>query len=799
MSHPNAVTDSTLIAGIGQPVLRREDRALLTGQGCYSDDFNQPGQVYAAMLRSPHAHARILAIHSQRALALPGVLAVLTGADVRAEGHKPIPHKPQLGSEPDILLQQRDGGPAWISPHYALPWDKARFVGEPVAMVLAESRQLARDAAELVEIEWEPLPAVTDPRAATAADAPQLWEAHGSNVCLDAEVGDAIAVQAAFDRATHVATLRTWVQRVTGVPMEPRAALGVFDADSGRYTLYAGCGGVVRLKRELAGALDVPEANVRVVAKQIGGNFGTRNACYPEFILVAWAARRIGRPVKWTGERSEALVADYQGRDLAVDAQLALDAEGNFLALRCDNISNVGAHVVSLVPLSKGVSLMSGVYRIPLAHVRARGVMSNTPPTNPYRSAGRPEAMFVIERLVDIAARQFGFDVAELRRRNLVRSSDMPFANALGITYDSGDYPAAMAEILRMADWPGYAARKAASSARGKLRGIGLANYVEITSGNPRERTDIRIRPATAGRAAGVEVVIGTLSSGQGHDTSFAQLVVQWLGVAFDQVELITGDTDIVKEGGGSHSGRSMRMASIIIGHATTAIIERGVKIAARVLEADERDVEFRLQQGCGEFVVKGTDRALGLYAVAAAAEGVGAYATLPLPSDLRGPLAATSDEIVRIGSYPYGAQVLEVEIDPETGATEIQRYAAIDDVGRAINPLILHGQTHGGIAQGIGQAMLEHCVFDDSGQALAGSFMDYAMPRADHFPRFDTALSEVPASSNVHGVRSGGEGGTTPALAVFVNAVVDALADHGVTHLEMPVTPQRIWQALQK
>jgi carbon-monoxide dehydrogenase large subunit len=490
--------------------------------------------------------------------------------------------------------------------------------------------------------------------------------------------------------------------------------------------------------------------------------------------------------VKWTGDRSEAFIADHQGRDLAVQAELALDGEGNFLALRCDSISNIGAHAVSWVPLTKGASLMTGVYSIPLVAVRARAVFTNTPPTVPYRSAGRPEAMFVIERLVDIAARQFGFDAVQLRRRNLVTPQQQPYANGLGIAYDNGDYAATMDAVLGMADWQGYAVRKAASVARGRLRGIGLANYIEITSGNPRERTDIRVRAAAVDRPADVEVVIGTLSSGQGHDTSFAQLVVQWLGVPIDAVQIITGDTAVVHEGGGSHSGRSMRLASNIIGKATQQIVQQALPLAAQLLEANAADVEFCLMQGWGRYRVQGSDRSIGLFDVACAAP--------------QGSLSATCDETVQVGSYPYGAQVVEVEIDPETGATEIQRYAAIDDVGRAINPLILHGQTHGGIAQGIGQAMLEQCVYDaHSAQALSGSFMDYAMPRADHFPRFDTALSEVPASSNVHGVRSGGEGGTTPALAVFVNAVVDALADHGVTHLEMPVTPQRIWQALQK
>jgi carbon-monoxide dehydrogenase large subunit len=760
-------------AGIGAPVRRKEDARLLTGKGSYSDDLDLPGQVYAAMVRSPHAHARIARIDAAEALAMPGVLAVLTGADFLEDGLKPIPHRPFSVSPPDVSLQNRDGSPVFIAPHYPLPADKARFVGEAVAMVVAGSLQLARDAAERVHVDYRPLSAVVRAADAAASAAPLLWEERDSNVTIDADLGDALATEAAFARAAHVVRLKTRIQRVTGVPLEPRAALGAYDAQAKRYTLYAGSGGVVRQKRELAAILGVEEGAVRVVARDTGGNFGTKNSFFPEFALVAWASRRLGRPVKWTCERGEAFLSDYQGRDLTVEAELALDAQGNFLALRASNLSNAGSHSVSHVPLSKGASIITSVYRFPAAHVRARAVLSNSPPTTPYRSAGRPEAIFIVERLIDLAARAHGFDRVELRRRNLIPEAAMPFRNPFGLTYDSGAYGRVMASALALGDWSGFPARRAAARARGRLRGIGLANYVEVTSGFPTERAEITIRPE--GR---VDAVIGTLSSGQGHETSFAQLLVEWLGVPFESVNLITGDTDIVSEGGGSHSGRSMRFASIVLGKASDTILAKGAEIAARLLEAAPADIEF----AAGRFSVKGTDRSVGIFEAAAAQ-----------------PLAAAHTETLRIAGFPYGCQVCEVEVDPETGVVTIARLAAVDDVGRAVNPPILHGQTHGGFAQGAGQALLEECRYDpETGQMLSASFMDYAMPRADHFPEFATELSEVPSPTNPLGIRAGGEGGTTPALAAVANAVVDALAELRVEHIELPATPERVWRAIR-
>jgi carbon-monoxide dehydrogenase large subunit len=773
---------STSNCGIGQPVARKEDARLVSGQGRFSDDVDLAGQAYAVMVRSPHAHARIRGIDAAAALAMPGVIAVLTGADAIADGLRPIPHRPVIGA-PDIALGKRDASDKFLSPHRVLPHDKARFAGEAVAMVVAESIAVAKDATERVRVDFEPLPAVTDTLAAAAPDAPRLWDEARSNVCVDAEVGDAAATAAAFARAAHVVELKTWVQRVTGVPLEPRAAVGHYDAATGRTTLYAGSGGVVRQKNELAGILAVPPERVRVVSGDVGGNFGTRNAFYPEFALVAWASRRVGRPVKWTCERHEAFLSDYQGRDLLVTAELALDRSGHLLALRGALVSNVGAHTVSFVPLTKAVSVLSSVYRIPAAHIRARAVVSNTPPTNPYRSAGRPEAMFVIERLIELAALTHGFDRIALRRRNLIRADAMPYANPLGLTYDSGEYERAMRTALARADWDGFAQRRKAAARRGKRRGIAIANYVEFTTGAPREWTKVTVMPE--GR---VDVAIGTLSSGQGHQTSFAQLVTEWLGVPFDCVTLMQGDTDLVPVGGGSHSGRSMRLAGIVIGKASDAIIARGKRIAAHVLEAAEHDIEF----AGGTFTVKGTDRSIGIFEVAREALVRG-----DLASDVSGPLAAECDHTVEAGGFPYGSHVCEVEVDPELGTVEIVGYAAVDDVGRAVNPRILHGQSHGAIAQGVGQALSECCVYEGkSGQLLSGSFMDYAIPRARDLIPFSTEISEVLSPNNPLGVRAGGEGGTTPALAVVVNAIVDALKEFGVKHMDMPVTPERIWRA---
>src|SRR5438094_990185 len=768
--------------GFGKPVLRQEDARLLVGGGCYSDDVNLPGQAYACFVRSPHAHARIGRIDTGAALATPEVIAVLTGEDAVADGMRPLTHSPMPGNPHEEMV--RPGDVSFIAPHPSIPAGRVGVLGEVVAVVVAATPAAARDGAERITVDWVPLPAVTASITAAASDAPVLYEGMSSNVCVDSEGGDAAAVDAAFGRAAHVVRFETWVHRVTGVPMEPRAAVGVWDPASGRYTVHAGAGGLGRTQTGVAGALGVPESAVRVMAGDVGGNFGTRNSCYPEFALVAWAARRVGRPVKWTSERREAFLADYHGRDLAVRAELALDAQGRFLALRAANTSNVGAHAVSFHPLNKGMALTGTVYRVPAVSIRGRAVVTNTSPTTPYRSAGRPEIMFVTERLIDLAARRHGFDRLELRRKNLVPASAMPYRNGFGVVYDSGDYRAALDRTVELADWKGFEARRAEARRRGRYRGIGVANYLELNTGAPRERAVITVRPDER-----IDVVIGTLSSGQGHETSFAQLIVEWFGVDLDRVSVITGDTELAPVGGGSHSGRSMRQAGVVMAAAGDQIIERGVQLAAWLLEASEVDIEFAR----GRFGVKGTDRSVGIFEVARAALRADA------PAGLGGPLAGESDQTNPVPSFPYGCAVCEVEVDPDAGVVDVVRWTCVDDCGRAVNPMILHGQTHGGIAAGVGQALWEDCHYASDGQMLAATFMDYALPRADSLPNFTTEISEVPSTTNPLGLRGGGEGGTTPALAATINAVVDALAELGVEHMEMPATPERVWRAMRE
>src|SRR5271155_822853 len=677
-------------SGIGQPVRRREDLRLVRGGGRYTADENLPGQVHAVMLRSPHAHARLCSIATDRAKAMPGVLAVLTGADVLADGLKPIPHKPWSPHPAETKLRNRGGVAPFEAPHYALPADKARFAGEAVAMVVAQTVNAAKDAAEEIEIDYEISPSVVETAAAARQDAPRVHDEAPTNVCFDAELGDAAATELAFARAAHVTRFETWVQRVTGVPMEPRAALADFDAATGRFTVYAGNGGAVRLKTDLAIMLGVKPEQVRVLMGDVGGNFGTRGMIYAEFALVAYAARKLGRPVKWVIERHESFLSDYQARDLVVEAELALDAKGKFLAMRGSNLGNLGAHTTNFAMVQKGVQMMSSIYRMPAAYFRARATLSNTAPTRPYRSAGRPEVIFVMERLIDLAAREYGFDRVALRRRNLVTVKEMPYKNPFDVEYDNGDYIGGMDMALKLGDWAGFKRRHAEAKRRGRYRGIGVGNYVDISTGVPREKSEITVTPNGI-----VELVIGIVSQGQGHETSFAQLVTEWLGVPIEAVRFVAGDTDRVSVGGGAHSGRGMRIGSIVIKKSSDGIIEKGVRIAEHLLENAASDIEFKKSR----FAVKGTNHAVTLFEVARAAAE-----RSDLPEDLRGPLHAECDHTVLEASYPYGAQVCEVEVDPSTGKVTLITYAAIDDVGRAVNPMIIHGQVHGGIAQGVGQ-----------------------------------------------------------------------------------------------
>jgi carbon-monoxide dehydrogenase large subunit len=767
---------------VGQPVLRNEDERLITGRGRFTDDFSLPGQVWAVMVRSPHPHAAINGVDGAAAREMEGVLGVFSGADIAADGLGQIPHNPVPSTKFDMKLTGRGGTPVYIGEHYLLPTDRARHVGEAVAMVVAETRQQAQNAAEMVMVDYDPLPWVADTAAAAEPGAPRVWDALPDNVLVDSHFGDRENTDAAFARAAHVVSMRYHLGRVTGVPLEPRAALGHYDPGTGRYTIHAGSGGAVRQKQELASVLGVKPDRLRVIAFDIGGNFGTRNRAFVEFGLVLWASKKLGRPVKFRADRSEAFLTDYQGRDLVVEVALAIDENGKFLALKSDNLSNVGSRCVSLSPLSKGSGLITGSYDIPYATLHSRAVYSNTMSTQAYRSSGRPEVTFAIERLIDKAARELGYDRVELRRRNLVAPSQMPYTNAVGSQYDSGEYEKNMDRLLALGDFEGAKARKKEARARGKLLGIGFANYVESSIGSPKERTDLIVRPA------GVEVVIGTQPAGQGHETSFAQVTADLLGVAFEKVKITLGDTDVVTAGGGTHSGRSMRHASTVISLAVTDLIAKGKDIMAESLGIAPATVSF----DDGVFRSPATNRTIDWFELSRLAAS--------LSSDHADGLRVRRDNEMHTPVFPNGSVMCEIEIDPETGGLEILRYTTIDDVGRCINPMIVHGQTHGGIAQGVGQALWEGCVIDpESGQPLAAAFTEYGMPRFDNMPSFTTEIAEVLSPTNPLGIKAGGEGGTTPAPAVMTSALEDALLEYGPPDISMPFTPSKIWTAIQK
>jgi carbon-monoxide dehydrogenase large subunit len=775
MDKPN----DRLFRAIGQPVRRKEDRDLLTGKGRFSDDFGLPGQAYAAMVRSPYPHARIRGIDASEALALPGVLGVYGGQDLLADGLGPIPHDPVPSTKYDMKLSAAGGKPVFIGPHLLLPSDKARHVGEAVAMVVAETRAQALDAAEAVVVDYEELPFVLESEDALVPGAPAIWDEVADNGLVDTVFGDAAATERAFAVAAHVVETSFHIGRVTAVPIEPRACLAGRDAATGRSTLYAGSGGAVRQKRELATVLGIDQKNLRVLSYDVGGNFGSKNRVYVEYGLVLWAAAKLKRPVKFTATRSEAFLSDYQGRDLVTKVALALDKDGRFLAMRAENISNVGARCVSLSPLSKGSGLITGSYAIPVASLRSRAVFTNTTPTQAYRSSGRPEVTFAIERLVDLASDKLGIDRVALRRKNLIRPAAMPYRNAVGMLYDSGEYEAAMDLAMRIADWDGFPERRRRTEARGRLLGLGLANYVESSIGAPKERTEITVQPA--GR---IRVVIGTQPSGQGHQTSFAQVVSDMLSVPVESIDVVMGDTDVVSLGGGSHSGRSMRHAGTVMVMAADGLVARGRQVAAKLLQADPAAVEFVE----GRFRIADGNRNFTFPELAKEAERIGEAIAIVQDNEMHDPV------------FPNGCAICEIEIDPETGASEITRYACVDDVGRCINPLIVDGQTHGAIAQGVGQAMWEQCFLDsETGQPLTGSFMDYGMPRALTLPSFRTEIAQVLSPTNPLGIKAGGEGGTTAAPAVMISAISDALKRYGIRNLDMPATPHRIWRAIQE
>ena len=769
---------------IGQPLPRTEDARLLTGRGQFSDDFCLPEQTYAAIVRSPHAHGRIVRIDTASAKKMPGVLGVFTGTDCQADNLGAIPHDPLPKTRYDMKLHGPGGGEVFFGPHVLLPTDKVRHVGEAVAMVVAETQSQANDASEAVEVTYETLPCVLHAEDAMQANAPAVWDEATNNILVDTSFGHAAETDRILANAAHVVRKDFHVGRVTGVPMEPRAAVADYDKATERYTIYAGSGGAVRQKRELAAVLGIDPERIRVLSYDVGGNFGTRNRVYVEFGLVLWAARKVGRPVKHTATRSECFISDYQGRDLVAKFELALDERGRFLALRATNISNVGARCVSLSPLSKGAGLITGSYDIPVASLRAMAVFTNTAPTQAYRSSGRPEITFALERLIDIAAKQLGIDRITLRRRNLVRPRAMPYRNAVGMLYDSGRYAENMDLAMHLADWDGFKARQRTARKRGKLLGRGLANYVESSIGAPNEQARI-----TVSAERGVEVVIGTQPAGQGHETSFAQVVADLIAVPVEKVHVILGDTDVVKAGGGTHSGRSMRHAATVFSLAAGELITKGKRAAAVIF----RTLPDRVDFSDGRFSVRDSNRSFDFLELALE------MTRHPMPADLASGLAVVTDNEMHEPVFPNGCAICEIEIDPSSGGLVLTRYTSVDDVGRCINPLIVDGQTHGAIVQGIGQALWEQCVVEpESGQPQCGSFMDYGMPRSDRLPSFTTKIVEVLSPTNPLGIKAGGEGGTTAAPAAIISGVVDALSAYGIDDIQMPATPYRIWQAIQ-
>ncbi|MBW8268654.1 xanthine dehydrogenase family protein molybdopterin-binding subunit [Caldovatus aquaticus] len=764
--------------GIGQPVRRKEDVRFLTGRGTYTDDINRPGQAHAAILRSPHAHARIVAIDTRAAQAAPGVIAVLTGREVAEDG---LGLLPVLVEVPGV-----DGKPLWCPPRPILQSERVRYVGDPVALVVAETRAQAIEAAELIEVEYEILPSVTDTAAADAPDAPVIWPERGSNLCVHWSSGRERETEEAFARAHKVVTVDLVNNRLVGNPMEPRVAIGEWDGV--RYILRSPTQGVIRVRDGLAQhVFKVPKDRLRVISPDVGGGFGLRGKLFPESALVLWAARRLGRPVKWRADRAETFLCDPHGRDHVTHAEMAFDADARAIGLKVRTVAAMGAYLLDFgprIPTLAGGRINGTVYDIQPVNVQVRCVFTNTAPTDAYRGAGRPETVYVVERLLDLGAAAFGIGRDEIRRRNFIRPEQIPYANCVGNVIDSGRFAETQEMALRLADWQGFPARRAAARARGRLRGIGLGYFIEASGGQPQEWA--RVTLTEEGRA---RVVVGTFSHGQGHETAFAQVLADRLGIPFDRIDLIQGDTEVVEQGGGTGGSRSSQMGGVAVARAAERVLEKARRIAAHLLEAGTEDLQFE----DGVFRVAGTDLAVTWDQVIAAAHDP---ARLP-PGETPGLDEKLLYRRDTECNFPNGCHVAEVEVDPETGEVALVNYAAVDDVGVPINPMLVHGQCHGGIVAGIGQAMLEHARYDpESGQFLTATFQDYALPRASDAPSFRLDLNVVPCPSNDLGVKGAGEGGACGAPPAIVSAVCDAL---GVAHLDMPLTPEKVWRALRR
>ena len=768
--------------GVGQAVVRKEDLRLLTGGGRYLDDLNLPGQAHAAFLRSPHAHARIAGIDAAAAAKRPGVVAVLTGADLEADGIPPMPclaHVPPKPGTPEPVFPRRT----------ALATDRVRHVGDAVAMVVAESAAVARDALEHIVVDYDPLPAVTDPVAATQPGAPQLWPEAPGNVDFIWADGDEAAVAAAFGKAARTVALDIVNNRVVVNSMETRGAIGQFDAAAGAYTLYTSSQGSHLVRDVLVGFIfkGIDPAKVRVVTPDVGGGFGMKVFLYAEMVLTLWAAKRLGRPVKWIADRSEAFISDAHGRDNVTRAELALEADGRVLGIRVATTANMGAYLSQFapyIPTLAAKGMQTGVYAIPAAYNEVTGVFTNTVPVDAYRGAGRPEAAYIVERLMDAAGRATGLGPVEIRRRNMIPANAMPYTTSMGTIFDCGDFPRLLAEGLKDADWDGFEQRRREARARGFLRGIGLAYYIETCGGEPAVPAMIHVEPDRT-----VTLIVGTQSNGQGHETAYSQIVAERLGIPFEAIRVRQGDTALMATGSFTGGSRSVPVGGPAAGYAADDAVAKGKEAASHLLEASAADIEY----AAGVYRVVGTDKTVDLFAVADAVR-TGKASLASGATELAGsaefkPAAAT---------YPNGCHICEVEVDPDTGVPQILRYTVVDDFGRVINPLLLAGQVHGGIGQGIGQALVERTVYNEDGQLVTATFMDYAMPRADNLPSYSFRWIEIPCRTNPLGIKGSGEAGAIGAPPAVINALIDALAPLGVTDIDMPATPASLWQAIQ-
>ena len=763
---------------IGQSVLRREDPRLLRGHGRFFDDLKLADQLHAAIARSPHAHAKIASIDAGAVLQMPGVHAVLTGEDYRADG---------LGSLPSMApYKARSGGPMFLPPRPAIAIDRVMHVGYPVAVVVADTLDQACDAAERLVVDYQPRPSVVSASEAFAPGAPQLYADCPNNEAYFYQAGDKAKVESAFASAAHVVKQRLVINRVTANPIELRGVTGVYDVGAGRYTLHCGFQRPWLFRNDIARTtLKIPEAELRLITGDIGGSYGLRGSVYPEIILMLWAARRVGRAVKWTQTRTEAHISDDDARDNVVDAALALDRDGKFLAVKIRSFGNLGAFVSfrGAMPPVVNIGTVVGTYTTPALHVEISGMLTNTHCTSPYRGAGRPEASYMIERLIDIAADQMDIDPAELRRRNTIPSQAMPYKTPLTFTYDSGRFEENLDRAMKLANWAGFASRRKAAASRGMLRGIGISNTIEQAADPTYETAEVRFDPL-----GGLTLVTGSISHGQGHATILTQILVDRLGVDPQQVKIIQGDTDAVAFGMGTGGSRSTTMSGGAIVMVSDKVIAKARKLAAHLLETSEDDIEFK----DGRFTVAGTDRVMGIHELAKAA-----FQLEKLPAGMEPGLYETATYRARSGNFPNGCHVCEVEIDPETGNTQMVGYWVVDDVGTVINPMLLKGQIMGGIAQGMGQVLMEDKSYDEAGQVLTGSFMDYAMPRADNFCAVVIEDNPVPTPTNPLGVKGAGEAGTVGSLSAGVNAIVDALSVLGISHIDTPCTPYRVWQAI--